>query len=75
MKLMILILSVVFCPFAFAIRGSDITGAASVVLLLFIFGFLIIHILLLIFALVILSKKWNKTNELLEEMSKRSYTD
>ena len=70
MKSLILILLTAFCPLAFAIRSSDITGVASVVILLFITGLLVFHILFTIFVLVFLSKKWNKINKIFEEISK-----
>ena len=64
MKLMILILSIVFCPLVFA--SGDYDGLACAVLTIFITILLILHILFVIISLVMLSKKWNRINKILE---------
>ena len=64
------ILLMIFCPFAFAIRGSDITGFTSVAILMFISALLIFNILFTIITVVVLSKKWNKTNKVFEKISR-----
>ena len=69
-KLFFLISLLIFCPFTFAIRASDITGTASVVILLFISALLIFHILFTIIAVILLSKKWNKSNRMFKEIRK-----
>ena len=68
-KLFFLISLLIFCPLTFAIRANDITGAASVVILLFISVLLIFHILFTIIAVILLSKKWNRSNKVFKKIS------
>ena len=68
MKLITFILSVVFCPLAFA--SGDYIGLACAVLTIFITILLFLHILFIIIPLFMFSRKWSQSNKTLEEISK-----
>ena len=69
-KLSFFILLLMFCPFAFAVRDRDITGFTSVAILMFISALLIFNILFTIIAVILLAKKWNKSNKIFKEIHK-----
>ena len=58
----------VFCPLAFAHNGEMFGVIIGVLVLL-------VYILFALFILAVVCKKWNKTNKLLEELSKDGHTD
>ena len=67
-RIFFLISLIIFCPFVFAHDG-EMFGVIIGVLIL------VIYILFAVFVLALLCKKWNRTNKILEEISKKVTKD